>query len=288
MPGLETAHAPASTSAVCDALRRAQQPRRHRSVRLVGGDLVLRTDLPELVAVATSAQGTRLSLMTTALPLLRAGIAQRLRDMGVHGLVVPLFGADADGHDWLVGRPGAQASTLRAIRAARACGLDVEIALPALRPTMRGIETLVARTLPLGISTYHFIVPGPQAMAMPSLSPSPALAAPWVLRGARLAAAARRGVTFDGLASCLLDEQAALESRTRAEHLELDAAGAAADFVFENGQKHIEFCATCRWQADCRGPWQDAVARHGLAGIQPRRDAPPRATARSVTAAPVT
>ena len=285
MPGLETAHAPASAASICDALRRAGNERDLRAVRLTGGDLLLRGDLPELVAVATTV-ASRLSLMTTALPLLRAGIAARLRDMGVHGILVPLFGADADGHDWLASKAGAHASTLRGLRAARAHGLDVEVVLPALRPTMRGIETLVARTLPLGVAAYTFVVPTPDAMTTPSLSPSPSLAAPWVLRGARLAAAARRRVAFEGLTSCLLEDQATTDLRRRGETLELDALASAVDFAFENGQKQIEVCGMCRWQADCRGPWQATLARHGAAGLQPRRDAPPRSMARHAAAGP--
>ena len=287
MPGLESARPPASTESICDALRVAQGRQNNSVIRLTGGDLLLRSDLPELVAVAKSGDATRLWLMTTALPLLRAGIASRLRDMGVHGILVPLFGADADGHDWLVGRPGAQVATLRAIRTARSHGLDVDIVLPALRPTMRGLETLVARTLPLGVAAYHFVVPTPADMATASLSPSPALAAPWVLRAARLAAAGRRGVTYEGLVSCLLDDQATTDSRRRADHLELDATAAAARFAFENKQKHAEVCTMCRWQADCHGPWQAASARHGVMGILPRRDTPPRLSARAVLADPV-
>jgi hypothetical protein len=283
LPGLETGAPSASTQDVAACIAIAALHQTGATLRLVDGDLLLRSDLPSLIEAGRDAGFDRIDVMTTALPLLRAGMASRLRSLGIHGILVPMFSADADGHDWLVARQGSHAATLRAIRAAKSAGLEVELVVPALRPTMHGLETLVARTIPLGVSGFQLVVPTRSACRQPALAPHAALAAPCVVRAARLALAARRSVEVIGLAACLQGEVAPALLRQQPQELRLDASNAAAAFASENGDNHCDVCQSCRWQAHCPGPAVSDTAAGALASYTARLDAPPKRSAAQTT-----
>ena len=275
-PGLLPAdHPPASDAEVALAVASV---RRGDAVRLLGGDVLLWPGLPGLVAQIRAAGAAHVTAQTTALPLLRPGVAAAVRAMGISGLAVPLFAAEADAHDYLVGRPGAFMASLRGMRAARAAGLRLQLIAVALRPSMRSLESLVARALPLPIEALQVVIPGPGSDAPTAWLPHPALAAPFAQRAASLALAARRGVSVRGLPPCLLGEVGSRAVELSPPLPALDAVGAplAAAIARQFMTQAVDACDDCRWRACCGGVSVRQLERFGAAGIAARKDAPPR------------
>ncbi|MEY3012871.1 MAG: hypothetical protein RIT45_1606 [Pseudomonadota bacterium] len=244
-----------------------------RHVTLGDGELLASPELPTWVAAAKSAGFVRIELETSAVPLARPELAARLRDLGVAGVAVPLFGADADAHDWVVGQPGAMQRALRGIRAAHAAGLRVRVLAPVLRPTYRGLDQLVGRCLPLGVPAFTVVAP---VTLPPGLLANPALAAPFVRRALALASAARREVDVRGVPACLLAEQALRGEAAGGPECVVDARRPASAFDNDSGDNAAAACESCRWRAHCAVPGPALLAAFGEAGLQARSDAPPR------------
>lgn len=244
-----------------------------RAVRLGDGELLAAAELPAWVGAARSAGFGSVELETTAMPLARSGLAQQLRSLGVDGIAVPLFGADHDAHDWVVGLPGAMQRSLRGIRAAQAAGLRVRALLPILRPSYRGLDQLVAKLLPLGVPAFE--LRAVDALA-PALWPNPALTAPFVRRAVALAVAARRTVHVHGLPACLLEEHGSRAVEATGPALELDARRSAGSFDKDSHDNATPACEICRWQAHCAQPSKASLEAFGVAALAARTDAPPR------------
>lgn len=122
------------------------------SIRLVGGEPLLRKDLDRLIAFARrSAAGRRLTLTleTHALELTPAR-ARALVDAGLDQLRVEFVGWEAS-YDAGVGVRGAFARALDGLRAARSAGLAYELVLPLLADNLDVLPTIPARLVELGL-----------------------------------------------------------------------------------------------------------------------------------------
>lgn len=244
-----------------------------RAIRFGDGEVLAAAGLPAWVAAARKSGAGSIEIETSGIPLARPELARKLRNLGVDGVVVPLFGADADAHDWVTGQAGAQQRTLRGIRAARSAGLRVRIVLPVLRPTYRGLDQLVARTLPLGVPAFEIRAPA----ALPAmLWANPGLTAPFVRKAAALAAAARREVTVVGMPACLLQEQATRAVEASGPELQIDARRGAHAFDNDSGDNGAPACESCRWAAHCARPSAATLAAFGAVALHARLDQPPR------------
>lgn len=244
-----------------------------RIIRFGDGETLAAGGLPAWVAAAREAGARTIEIETSGIPLARPELARKLRSLGVDGIVVPLYGADADAHDWVTGQAGAQQRTLRGIRAARSAGLRVRVVMPVLRPTYRGLDQLVARTLPLGVPAFEIRAPD----ALPAmLWANPALTAPFVRKAAALAAAARREITVVGMPACLLQEQAVRAVEVSGPELQIDARRDAHAFDNDSGDNGAATCESCRWAAHCARPSAAVLGTFGTVGLLARVDQPPR------------
>ncbi|MCB9738066.1 MAG: radical SAM protein [Deltaproteobacteria bacterium] len=243
------------------------------AIRFGDGEVLAAGGLPAWVAAARAAGARTIEIETSGVPLARPELARQLRSLGVDGIVVPLYGADADAHDWIAGQAGAQQRTLRGIRAARGAGLRVRVVLPVLRPTYRGLDQLVARTLPLGVPAFEIRAPE----ALPAmLWANPALTAPFVRKATALASAARREVTVVGMPACLLQEQAARAVEVNGPELQIDARRNAPAFDNDSSDNGAPACESCRWAAHCAKPSAATLTAFGAVALHARVDQPPR------------
>lgn len=119
---------------------------------LGGGEPTLRADLPALVR-ALEAPG----LVTDALPLAQASVRQTLLDAGLAKVRVRLHAARRDAHDWLVGMEGAAKTALRAIRALRGAGVEVELCATLTRPTAPHASELLALARELDLAAVELV-----------------------------------------------------------------------------------------------------------------------------------
>lgn len=280
LPGLlgsETGRAAADddvTRAVSAALSRPGTP---TSVVLGEGDVLLRRGLLDWVSAARAGGARAIAAETTGWLLAKPGVADRLVDAGLTHVLVPLFGAGAAAHDWIVETEGAFARSLRGLKRARAAGLRTRVIAPVLRPSFRTLPDLVRRSLAIGVSGFELRAPvGPDRDAH-GLHPHLALAGPHIERAVQLARAAKRGVGVWGVPHCLLGEAAA--SATDGD-VTLDLAAPppesrpsgpndAAPTAGFRERIHGSPCASCARTAQCPGPLTSYVSQTGWAGIAP-------------------
>ncbi|MFT4977543.1 MAG: hypothetical protein ACI8S6_003448 [Myxococcota bacterium] len=117
---------------------------------LRGGEPTTRADLLSVIRVAAAANPERAWLRTDGLALVSPSACAALVRAGLSGVRVPMHSGRADGHDWLVGQPGAARRVARAIRAAVTAGLTVEVEVALTRPTTPYLAETVALALKLG------------------------------------------------------------------------------------------------------------------------------------------
>ncbi len=129
-----------------------------------GGEPVMRPDIYELVAYATST-GLR-AVMGTNATLITAEVAERLKQAGIMAAAVSLDSLDADKHDKFRGMPDAFNMTLAGIKNLQEKGIPVQINTTVMDWNVEEIEALCDYAIQLGAVAYHvfFLVPTGRAI----------------------------------------------------------------------------------------------------------------------------
>jgi AdoMet-dependent heme synthase len=115
---------------------------------LTGGDCLLRPDLFDLVAYATSL-GVPVCLSPSVSPRLTPETIGRIADHGVKAVSISLDGAHPDTHDRVRGIPGHFDATVRAIEALVGAGLTVQVNTTVMHANvdeLADVAALLART----------------------------------------------------------------------------------------------------------------------------------------------
>ena len=231
------------------------------AVTLVGGEPTLRPDLPELIRRLTGAGVGNLGMFTDGLALVSPDAAAPLVTAGLKRVRVELGAFQPEAHDWLVNQPGAQRRALKAIRACRAAGLNVEVEIPLTRPAVDHLPELVGLVLDLGatwVRVRRVTNSGPAARDFVALSPRLGLSQPALERAWDEAARRRRALTLHGLPACAAG-RAAEGARVDADE---PLIGGPAPLVSLPG------CALCPGGAACAGAPKDYVERFGWAELR--------------------
>lgn len=243
-----------------------QQALRLSPARVVlrGGETILRQEALELLAILRASGVAELALWTAGPLLARPGLAQALQQAGATGVGLVLFGESAAGHDYVTQTPGHFSRVLAGAQAARRAGLQVCAIVPVLRPTFRGLQGLVQKAIPAGISSLHFWVPpGPDREAHPLLAPLPVVA-PHLQAALHVARTAGLVVHISGVPPCQLAGHAALADPD-------DAVIATQP----RGAPEPEFgpiCPPCTWRSRCSGVAAARATAHGWVGVAARTD----------------
>lgn len=111
-------------------------------VVFTGGDLLMRHDIFQLLEVARGL-GLRIAVSPSATALLDQATLERFAALGIHSLSLSLDGPEAV-HDQIRGIDGTYASTLTALRSARAAGLTVQINTVVMRRTVEHLPEVVS------------------------------------------------------------------------------------------------------------------------------------------------
>jgi len=127
---------------------------------LTGGDPLKRPDIFELVRYAAS-QNVRVSLTSSATPLLTHDSIVRLKECGLVRLVVSLDGPGARIHDAFRGLPGSFHGTLDAVRWAQEIGLPVQINTTVTRHNLELLDDIIDLLDTLNIVSWNVFFPVP-------------------------------------------------------------------------------------------------------------------------------
>ncbi len=127
-----------------------------------GGDPLKRPDLFELVERSV-ALGLRTTVTPSATPLLTDEAVERLQRAGISRMAVSLDGHDAASHDGFRRVEGSFARTLRALRYARAIGLETQVNTTVTRHNVADLGRIAALVEECGAklwSVFFLVVTG--------------------------------------------------------------------------------------------------------------------------------
>lgn len=233
-------------------------------VVLTGGEPMLRSDLPQLVAAARQA-GAEAVVIETNGTLLDLTRAAQLHNAGATLLRVHLPGW-GEACDAVTQDPGGFARTIEGMRAAFAVGLPVELTTVLVRSTAATVATLPLQLAELGLASQvrglHVAVPTQSA------DPTELLDYPHAAQLlAQLDETARQVELRLSLAADSGPPPCLLQNPTRLAHLyALSPGGGRGD-----QHQHLAACAECLVQDRCPGVRREYLARHGVPQVQPIR-----------------
>ena len=174
---------------------------------LRGGEPTMRPDLLTVIRTVKAAGPNQLWMRTDGLALVSGPVCASLKRAGLSGVRIPLHSGRADAHDWLVGQPGAAKRVSRAIRAAAAAKLRVEVEITMTRSTTPYLEETAALALRLGASGLWLrrIRPrGPAAAQFITVSPRLGMLRGPVEAAVRTAVERGASVWVEGVPRCVV------------------------------------------------------------------------------------
>ena len=119
-----------------------------------GGDCLLRPDLFDLVAYATS-RGVPVCLSPSVTPLLTPAMIERIAGSGTRAVSVSLDGACAATHDGIRGIPGHFVQTVQAIRDLVAAGLTVQVNTTVMNRNVVELPRIAALLAEAGVHMWE-------------------------------------------------------------------------------------------------------------------------------------
>jgi radical SAM protein with 4Fe4S-binding SPASM domain len=139
---------------------------------LTGGDVLMRTDLLELVRHARSRR-VPVAVSPSVTPLLQVDKLQALRDLGVKAASISLDGASAATHEGLRGVPGHLPQTLAAIRLLKRLGFTVQVNTVVRPENVHELPRLAELLVETGASVWEvfFLIQTGRGSDLPELTP---------------------------------------------------------------------------------------------------------------------
>lgn len=261
--------------------------RRADSIVFTGGEPSLRRDFLDLVRYARKLGYRVVQLQTNGQLLAYPAFAQACLDAGVTEVSPALHGHVAALHDFLTGRTGSFACTVRGIENARAVGLPVLTNTVVTKPNRRHLAAVARLLVELGVTQLQFAFVHPVGTAMrnfDSIVPRLSLLGDELFRALDVAAEAGVRSMTEAVPLCFLParEEAAAEWIIP-DAAVFDAEGTIEDyraFRLTEGKAKGPPCGRCLLDGVCEGPWREYPERFGWGEFRPRRDAAARRIAR--------
>jgi molybdenum cofactor biosynthesis enzyme MoaA/predicted dehydrogenase len=260
--------------APCDCRARPSDPQTiERSLKGGGGRALLRGggDPAALRGVVEQARREGFSevvVRTNAIAFERAEAAGALREMGVDGVLVPIFAHNPQIHDRITGQPSSLTRALVGMRSLAAAGLSIEIEVPLLPARVqdpKAIVELIHRAVPSLKAVRFFLPTG--SIALPLAPPR------WGEAGLAAAVARCRELKVtahlrgqDAIPLCALKDQPELHDAYK-----FNPRGKR---VSVSGCSFPAACHGCVARRQCPGVATSYLEAHGDADIVPYKKRP--------------
>jgi pyruvate-formate lyase-activating enzyme len=245
-------------------------------VVFTGGEVTIRRDLVDLVALARR-QGFRvIQIQTNGRMLAYEKLARRLLAAGATEFSPALHGHTAELHDYLTRCPGSFEQTVAGVRNLRRLGAPVITNTVVTRSNFRHLERLASLLVSLGVCQYQLAFVhalGEARRCFASVVPRMELIAPYVMAGLAVGRRANVRATTEAIPPCILPGY----EEHLAEWVLPDARIYDAKAVLESyaqyrtteGKAKGPRCAQCGWEGWCEGPWVEYPERFGWSEFEP-------------------
>jgi MoaA/NifB/PqqE/SkfB family radical SAM enzyme len=270
-----------STAEARRILRQAR--RRADSIVFTGGEPSLRRDFLELVRYARRLGYRTVQLQTNGQLLAYPAFARACAAAGVTEVSPALHGHVAALHDYLTGREGSFACTVRGIRNALAVGLPVLTNTVITRPNRRHLADVARLLVGLGVTQLQLAFVHPVGSAMrnfDAIVPRLSLLGDELFRALDVATAAGVRSMTEAVPLCFLrGREAAAAEWIIPDAAVFDAEGTIEDyraFRLTEGKAKGPPCRRCVLDRVCEGPWREYPERFGWGEFRTRRDAAAR------------
>lgn len=159
---------------VLDSLNDSEDPKRHPMIIWTGGEPMLRPDILDLVAYATT-RGVR-SVMAPCGALVTSARLIALKAAGVMACSFSLDGPDAESHDAFRGVPGAFSNITHAMDVARSIGMPFQVNTTVSKLNIAKLDAIYDRAKSFGAGRLDlfFLVPVGRGSAIKDLALSKA------------------------------------------------------------------------------------------------------------------
>ncbi|MBI3554094.1 MAG: radical SAM protein [Elusimicrobia bacterium] len=248
-----------------------------RRLNLHGGEVTLRDDLPNILALARKLGFAQITVVTNGIRFSDAGYAESLRAAGATHLRFSIHAAGAEIHDDIVAIPGAFERVLKGIKNVRAAGFPLGINFVIIRKNLAVLPDFLERfCLREGIDDV--IVYFPHLRGMMELNADAESvryeeAAPLIRRSfTLLEAAGKRGsVLLANFVPCVLpeltDRMIDWSHAAGGESAQTHPEGFTEDILAMKDRQRalVAACASCALKSRCLGVEREYAARFGEA-----------------------
>ncbi|TBR21816.1 radical SAM protein [bacterium] len=252
-------------------------------VEFVGGEVSIRRDFLDLLALARGLGFSRVAVATNGRLFARPGFARNAVEAGLTDAMVSLHGDTEELHDGLVDSPGAFKALLAGVAALQEAGVGRLSANTAVvRPNVPALASIARLLLSFGLRQAEFIFVDPTVGGaaddmdrwVPRLSEAaPAMRA--ALAAGRDAGTSEWCVRYVPL--CLFRDWLGQVSELREARAFSGVAHWAPDFENpdvagsrrESARVRPARCAGCRLEPQCEGLWKPYAERYGGAELEP-------------------
>lgn len=257
--------------------------RRADEIVFTGGEPSIRPDFLELVADARRLGFRVIQLQTNGQMLAYPAFARGCREAGVTEVSPALHGHVAELHDFLTGRTGSFAFTVRGIENARAEGFPVITNTVVTKPNRRHLTGIARLLCTLGVEQLQFAfvhAVGTAGRNFDSIVPRKSLIRDELFRAIDAARDAGVRPMVEAVPLCFLQGREWVAAEwVIPDAAVFDAEGIVEDYrAFRVGEGKAKGppCRRCLLEPVCEGPWREYTERFGWDEFRPRRDAAAR------------
>lgn len=259
---------------------RLEEARAHAdSIVFTGGEVTLRPDLVELVALARSLGYVKIQLQTNGRMLAYRRICEELIEAGATEFSPALHGHTPELHDYHTRAKGSFAQTVRGIRNLKELEQPVITNSVVTRSNYRSLADLARLLVSLDVDQYQlaFVHPvGTAGVDFHRVVPRLSLVARHVAEGLDVGVAAGVRCMTEAIPPCILPGR----EEFVAEWIMPETRVYDADVVVESyreyrlteGKAKGPRCGECHWFTRCEGPWREYPENYGWDELLPVLD----------------
>ncbi|MBW2527272.1 MAG: radical SAM protein [Deltaproteobacteria bacterium] len=247
-------------------------------VVFTGGEVTIRSDLPELVRHARSLGFRVIQVQTNGRMLSHRPFVEALVAAGVTEFGPALHGPTAAIHDGLTRAPGSFRQTVKGIRNVKCLGLPVITNSVITRGNFRSLPELARLFIALEVDQYQFAFVHPLGTAAEhfrQIVPRLSEVQPYVLRGLDIGVQAGVRCMTEAVPLCFLPGVEHLAAEAIIPRTKIFDAKMVVDdyteFRLQEGKAKGEVCQRCLLDDRCEGPWREYPDHYGWDEFNPVR-----------------
>ncbi len=238
-------------------------------VCLTGGEVTIKPDFLRIVAHARDLGFSQIQIQSNGRMFADPGFCRETVAAGATEFSLALHGPTPELHDYLTRADGSFRQTTRGIRNLRALGQYVGTNTVITRSNYLHLPTLARLLIHLGVQQYQFAFVhalGTAGENFARIVPRMALVEPYVKQGLGYGRRAGLPVMTEAIPYCFMsgfEEQIAERIIPDTRIYDVDVLESYTAYRKTEGKQQGPNCPSCRYVAQCEGPWREYPEHYG-------------------------